>query len=148
VITLFGRAPKEPPAWVGGLAEMVAINVAATIVCSALACLSFFGALSQIDAPEIPTEIWVFFSLLALGVAVAGAALGAAARSFPWPSVFLTPLFLGAIMGQLGGGGFSGGIRLGAFTSGVFVLGALVGRGLRHWLKVRKANHLARHSPI
>ena len=151
LITVFGRAPKEPPAWVDGLAQMTAINAAAAVACVALALVYLVGALPLIDLPpdaDLPAWAWALQALVVLAIAILGAMMGAVARNFPWLAAFLTPLLFGVIASQLGPDGFSGGLRTGGYASVVFLLGALAGRGIKRWRKVRKANNPALRPPL
>jgi hypothetical protein len=71
-------------------------------------------------------------------VAILGIAMGVVSKGFPWLAIFLTPLCLGGFMALLGAGLSDGFFELGVYTSVVFLAGAAVGRGLKHWSRNRR----------
>ena len=140
LVSLFGPIPKEPFANAYTLAKTVATNVAAAAACSALAFVYFCVAFAAEESrPPMPLGVAVILWSTVLAVAIFGGVMGAVAKSFPWLAILLTPLCLGGSM-ALSVAGLVDGVyfELGGCASIVFLAGALVGRGLKHWSRSRR----------
>lgn len=124
--------------------RMVLVNVAAAAACAvcALAYLAESIAAGDYGGP-LSLEVRVFLWSTGIAVVAIGIVLGAFARSFPWLTTVLTPLFSVLTFALLAGPGdvahlSVAGLVLGCIASALFLLGASVAWTLKRRGRIRK----------
>ena len=139
MIRIFEDATPRRADWLRLAAKTAASSFATAAACALLGFLYLCVAFPAGEFPgPMPVIVIALLFLLAAGVAALGCFSVGRGRPFPWLVVVLTPLILGAVFSLLGDHDSSFGFTLGGMASAVFLVGALGGRGIRYWIRVRK----------
>jgi len=115
-----------------GVGRTVGLDLAVASGTAILAFLYFAVGFAAGDSPQpILPSVIVFLLTIATGIAVLGFWGGWRWSRFPWLAVTLTPLLLAAFFSLIGDSG--AGLNIGVMASAVLLIGALIGRALRHF---------------
>jgi hypothetical protein len=120
--------------------KILGMNFATAAACTMLGFVYFALAFAAGESGE-PVSDGVLVFLLATVISVAALDLrlgcwgGWRWSSFPGLAAILTPLFLAALFSLFGDRALR--LPVGGLASLVFLVGALAGRGLKYWIRMR-----------
>ena len=119
-----------------GTAKILGLNFATAAACTVLGFVYFAVAFAAGDSGgPVSAGVLVFLLATVISVAALGCWGGWRWSSFPWLAAVLTPLFLAVVFSLFGDRTL--GLPIGGFASLVFLVGALAGRGLKYWIRMR-----------